>query len=138
MRAPRVAWMALAGAGLLFALAGPVSVAAAPKKRKAAAAKEAPANFDKSLPVLGTKLSEFPPGPMKSLADATCLSCHSADIVVQQHLTEKQWAAVVTKMVGWGAPVPEDKKSEIVAYFVQYFGPENTRWQPVVTRPVGR
>jgi hypothetical protein len=131
---------ALAAAGLLFALADTSPVAAAPKKKKKKAdvTKEAPANFDTSLPVLGTKLAEFPPGPMKPLADASCLNCHSADIAVQQHLTEKQWAAEVTKMAGWGAPVPEDKKSELVAYFVQHFGPDNTGWQPVVTRPLGR
>lgn len=129
---------ALAGAvicGLAVALAAPVS--AAPKKKKAAQ-KETPANFDKSLPVFATKLAELPQGPMKALADTACLNCHSADIVVQQHLTEKQWAATVTKMAGWGAAVPEDKRSELVAYLVKNFGPENTGWQPVVTRPIGR
>jgi len=115
----------------------PGALAAAPKKKKAAA-REAPANFDKFLPVFGTRLAELPQGPMKSLADGACLTCHSADIVVQQHLTEKQWAATVTKMSGWGAAVPEDKKSELVAYFVKNFGPENTGWQPVSTRPMGR
>jgi hypothetical protein len=139
VRVPRIALAALAAAGLLLALADPASVAAAPKKKKKAeTTKEAPANFDKSLPVLGTKLSEFPAGPMKGLADGACLTCHSADIVVQQHLTEKQWAAEVTKMAGWGSPVPEDKKSEIIAYLVTHFGPDNARWRPVVTRPVGR
>ena len=139
MRVPRIALAALAAAGLLLALADPVSVAAAPKKKKKAeTTKEAPANFDESLPVLGTKLSEFPPGPMKGQADSACLTCHSADIVVQQRLTEKQWAAEVTKMAGWGSPVPEDKKSELIAYFVTHFGPDNARWRPVVTRPVGR
>ena len=138
-RTPRVTFVALAAAGLLCVLAFPDPVAAAAKKKKKAdVTREEPANFDKSLPVLGTKLSEFPPGPMKALADGACLACHAADIVVQQHLTEKQWAADVTKMIGWGAPVPEDKKSEIVAYFVAHFGPDNTHWQPVVTRPVGR
>ena len=138
MSVPRIGLAALAAAGLLLALADPVSLAAAPKKKKAETTKEAPANFDKSLPVLGTKLAAFPPGPMKGLADGACLTCHSADIVVQQRLTEKQWAAEVTKMAGWGSPVPEDRKSELVAYFVTHFGPDNARWRPVVTRPVGR
>jgi hypothetical protein len=138
VKVPRIALAALAAAALLLALADPASVAAAPKKKKAETTKEAPANFDKNLPVLGTKLSEFPAGPMKGLADGSCLTCHSADIVVQQHLTEKQWAAEVTKMAAWGSPVPEDKKSEIIAYLVTHFGPDNARWRPVVTRPVGR
>ena len=138
MRVPRIALAALTAVGLLLGLADPASVAAAPKKKKAEKTKEGPANFDKSLPVLGTKLSEFPAGPVKGLADGACLTCHSADIVVQQHLTEKQWAAEITKMAGWGAPVPEDKKSELIAYLVTHFGPDNARWRPVVTRPVGR
>ena len=138
MKAAR-AVASLAALALAAALAGPpLASAATKKKKKEAAPKEAPVNFDKSLPVLGTKLAEFPAGPTKGLADAACLTCHSADIVVQQHLTEKQWAASVTKMAGWGAPVPEDKRSELVAYLLEHFGPDNTRWQPVVARPSGR
>jgi hypothetical protein len=41
-------------------------------------------------------------------------------------------------MIGWGAEVPEAKKAELVAYLVANFGPDNTKFQPVVTRPVGR
>jgi hypothetical protein len=90
-----------------------------------------------ALPVLGAELGELPAGTMKPLADQACLHCHSADMIRQQKLNEKQWTAEVTKMVGWGAAVPEDKKSELVAYLLKNFGPENT-WQPVTTRPMGR
>lgn len=108
-----------------------------PRRRKRPAAKAA-ANFDTRLPVLGTKLAEFPPGPAKATADQACLSCHSADMVWQQRLNEKQWTASVAKMVNWGAPVPEAKRAELVEYLVKNFGPDNDRFQPVVTRPVGR
>lgn len=139
MRARRAALAAAAAAGLLLALLQPEEAGAAPRrKKKKAEAREAPVNFDKSLPVLGTKYAQLPPGPMKGLADAACLTCHSADIVVQQRLTEKQWAAEVTKMAGWGAAVPEDRRAELVAYLLEHFGPDNTRWRPVVARPVGR
>ncbi|HTY41160.1 MAG TPA: molybdopterin-dependent oxidoreductase [Thermoanaerobaculia bacterium] len=53
-------------------------------------------------------------------------------------LNEKQWAASVTKMAGWGADVPEAKRDELVAYLAKNFGPDNDRFQPVVTRPAGR
>jgi hypothetical protein len=132
----RAALARVALLGLVLAL--PVALSASPKKRKRAAAKEPPANFDKSLPVFATKLSALPPGEMKGLADAACLTCHSADMLVQQRLTEKQWAATVGKMVGWGAAVPEDRRSELVAYFVKNFGPDNPGWQPLATRPMGR
>ncbi|HKA35665.1 MAG TPA: cytochrome c [Thermoanaerobaculia bacterium] len=95
-------------------------------------------DFDARLPVLGTRLSEFPPGEGKAIADAACLSCHSTDLVRQQRLNEKQWTASVAKMVGWGAEVPESRKAALIAYLVKNFGPDNTSFEAMVTRPVGK
>ncbi|HEY6146074.1 MAG TPA: hypothetical protein VIZ69_00190 [Thermoanaerobaculia bacterium] len=139
MRPPR----AIAGAALVLLVfaAGLPSASAAPKRsRKKAAAKSrpVPANFDPKLPILGTRLAEMPPGPGKAAADSGCMTCHSADIIVQQHLTERQWTAEVTKMVGWGADVPQDRREELVAYLVKNFGPDAPKFSPVVSRPVGR
>ncbi len=119
-------------------LAAPRNSSAAPRKKKPAKAKVALVNFDAHLPVLGTKLAEFPAGPGKALADAGCVFCHSADMVVQQRLTEKQWTAEITKMTGWGADVPVDKRDELIAYLVKNFGTDGPRYEPVVARPVGR
>lgn len=132
--------LALLSAALLFgfALEAPLGAAPAKKKKKAESTKEMPVNFDKNLPVLGTRFALLPPGPMKDLADTACLTCHAADVVAQQHLTEKQWASVIVKMSGWGSPVPEKDREALAAYLVANFGPGNMRWQPVVTRPVGR
>ena len=91
-----------------------------------------------SLPALGTELGELPAGAMKPLADQACLHCHSADMIRQQKLTEKQWTAEVTKMVGWGAAVPEDQRAALIAYLLEHFGPDNDRFQPVSAQPVGR
>ena len=108
------------------------------KKRKRAPKPAAAANFDSKLPVFGTRLSEFPAGSGKAIADSACLACHSADMVWQQRLNEKQWTAEVNKMAGWGAPVPENQRPELVDYLVRNFGPENEKFQPVITRPVGK
>jgi quinoprotein glucose dehydrogenase len=128
-----------------FALGSAVFLAAALQGQKPLApGKTAPraarshANFDETLPVLGTQLSETPAGAGKEIAASACLTCHSADILRQQRLDEKKWAASVTKMVGWGAEVPDAKKDELIAYLVKNFGPDNASFQPVVTRPVGR
>jgi hypothetical protein len=59
-------------------------------------------------------------------------------MVRQQRLNEKQWTASVTKMMGWGAEVPEKQKDALIAYLVKNFGPDNATFQPVVTRPVGK
>jgi hypothetical protein len=87
------------------------------------------------LPVVGTQLGELPAGPMKALADQACLHCHSADMIRQQKLTEKQWTAEVTKMSGWGAVVPEDQKAALIVYLTEHFGPENQSFNPVVAKP---
>jgi len=124
-----------------FLLCLPEATDAAAKKKKKSAkakAKETPVNFDKNLPVLSTRLAPFPPGEGKALADQACLNCHSTDMVRQQRLNEKQWTANVTKMVGWGAEVPESGREALIAYLVKNFGPDNDRFEPVVTRPVGR
>ena len=91
-----------------------------------------------ALPALGTQLGELPAGPMKALADQACLHCHSADMIRQQKLNEKQWTAEVTKMVGWGAAVPDDQRAALIAYLLEHFGPDNDRFQPVSAQPVGR
>ena len=93
---------------------------------------------DMAPPELGTVLAPLPPGPGKALAQKDCLRCHSSDILRQQRLTEKQWTAVIDKMVRWGAEVPEAQKAALIAYLVRHFGPENDRFVPVVTRPASR
>lgn len=130
--------LALLLAFLVFLPGGSDAASKKPKKRAKAKAKELPVNFDKNLPVLGTRLAELPPGEGKAVADQACLNCHSADMVRQQRLTEKQWTAEVTKMTGWGAEVPDSKRDALLAYLVKNFGPDNDRFEPVVTRPVGR
>jgi hypothetical protein len=94
--------------------------------------------FDPNLPTFGTQLEVLPAGVGKEIADRACLTCHSTDILRQQQLSEAQWAASVKKMIGWGAPVPEDKKDELVKYLALHFGVSNDRFQPTVTRPLGR
>ena len=118
-------------AALGLALAGAVVFLAAAQEKPAESSSAA-------LPQLGTVLRPLPDGPGKELADGSCVACHSADIIRQQRLTEKQWQATVTKMVGWGAPVDEKEKDALIAYLVKNFGPDNDRFEPVTTGPSGR
>lgn len=107
---------------------------------KAPRAKPTPAvpAIDYSLPGFGLTLADLPPGPGSVTAETACLNCHSADVLRQQRLNEKQWAASVTKMTGWGADVSDAQRDELIAYLVKNFGPDNDRFKPVVTRPIGR
>lgn len=111
---------------LLLAL---TTLGAAPKKRAV--------SYDTALPALGTKFHSLPAGHGKELVEAACLRCHSADMLAQQRLTEKQWTATVEKMMRWGAVVKDDDKSPIIAYLTKHFGVENRGFVPTRARPVG-
>ena len=95
-------------------------------------------SFDARLPAFAARLAALPEGPGREIAARACLTCHSSDILRQQRLTEAQWGASVKKMTGWGAEVSEEEKDVLVQYLSSHFGPENDRFQPVVTRPIGR
>jgi mono/diheme cytochrome c family protein len=45
-----------------------------------------------------------------------CLMCHGEDMTTRQRLTTKQWTAEVEKMVGWGSPLPPDRKQPLIDY----------------------
>ncbi|MGH9316436.1 MAG: c-type cytochrome [Thermoanaerobaculia bacterium] len=137
-RGARAALLAVFALVVIVFVSGVPPASGKSPARKHRKGKPVPHNFDKQLPVLGTRLAELPPGEAKAVADQACLSCHSADILWQQRLTDKQWLAEVNKMIGWGAQVPAEQKDALVAYLLQNFGPDNEKFQPVVTRPVGR
>jgi mono/diheme cytochrome c family protein len=101
----------------------------------AVASAAGPAPRSGSLPVLGTRLSAFPEGPGKAVADKACLQCHSADIPRQQRLTEKQWTAEVEKMTRWGAAVDASDKEALIAYLASHFGPGNEAFHPIEVQP---
>ena len=112
---------------IVIVLALALTIAAAPKKH---------ASYDPNLPVLGTKFHSLPAGNGRQLVEASCLPCHSPDILVQQRLTEKQWTATVDKMIRWGTVMKDSDKPAVIAYLSKNFGVANT-FTPVRTRPVG-
>jgi hypothetical protein len=87
------------------------------------------------LPMPGTQFKALPNGPGKAEVEAACYACHSADLLVQQRLTEKQWVASVDKMIRWGAVVPDAQKDVLVKYLSRHFGPSN-RFVPTRTAPI--
>jgi hypothetical protein len=132
--------LAVLAAGIVALGAPAPSVSPAPSSaaKPSSSGRKAVPVFDETLPILGTQLSELPAGPGREIASTACLTCHSPDILRQQRLDEKKWTASITKMVGWGAEVPDAKKDELLTYLVKNFGPGNDSFRPVVTRPVGR
>ena len=89
-----------------------------------------------TLPVAGTKLGTLPAGNGKAVVESRCYACHSADILLQQRLTEKQWTATVEKMTRWGAEVTPDEKPVMIAYLAKHFGLDNKKFSPTKVRPI--
>ena len=50
-----------------------------------------------------------------------CLMCHGAELTTGQRLTAKQWSAEVEKMVGWGSPLPPDRKDVLIAFLSESY-----------------
>ncbi len=61
--------------------------------------------------------------PAESLIVNDCLSCHSRELLEQQRLTPKQWAATVKKMQGWGALIEPEHLQTLIDYLAAQFGP---------------
>jgi mono/diheme cytochrome c family protein len=66
----------------------------------------------------------------RSLVENNCLGCHAADMIAQQRLTAKQWANVVKKMHGWGAPVEPENIDPLIAYLAAHQGPSAAPYTP--------
>jgi cytochrome c553 len=66
----------------------------------------------------------FPKGPNSDVADANCLACHSAGMVLNQPaLSRSQWQDEVNKMrTAYKAPIDQKDVDSIVDYLVSIKG----------------
>ena len=73
---------------------------------------------------LNSIVTKLPEAPGYASFKNNCVSCHSARYVqMQPDLSEKTWAALVTKMQKtYGAPIPDSSVKEIVQYLVAIRG----------------
>lgn len=74
---------------------------------------------------------QLPAGPAKEKAEAACLTCHEARIIVQQRLSKPAWTKEVDKMMKWGAEVHPKDRDALIDYFSANFGPD----QPAYAAP---
>jgi cytochrome c1 len=88
------------------------------------------------LPIVGTKFATLPEGRGKPVVESRCYACHSADLLMQQRLTEKQWTAAVEKMIRWGAPVTDAEKPVIIEYLAKRFGVDNRSFKATKVAPM--
>lgn len=62
------------------------------------------------------------------VAQAKCLGCHEADLIVSQRLSQAGWDREITKMERWGATLGADERAALLGYLAREFG----RRPPVV------
>ncbi len=81
-------------------------------------AKQSDAHWSKVSVELPTSLTPFPAGEGAVIANAQCLICHSAGMVLRQPArTQEQWKETINKMrSAYGAPLPAEQIDALAAY----------------------
>lgn len=64
----------------------------------------------------------LPAGAGVEVAQAKCIGCHEADLIVSQRLSPAGWDREVTKMERWGATLTADERRTLVGYLTREFG----------------
>lgn len=81
------------------------------------------AHVTAQAPVAVTSAADaLPEGPDAPLVRTRCLTCHGADHVLSQRLTQVGWEREVAKMERWGARLTDDERPRIVAYLTRSVG----------------
>jgi mono/diheme cytochrome c family protein len=107
---------ALLGIALAAGLAWPRSVHSEPAAKDAA--KGPIQQWTKVSVDLPVSQISFPPGDGSVIANAYCLICHSAGMVLRQPpLTQDEWTVEINKMRNaFGAPLPADQVEALAKY----------------------
>ena len=81
-------------------------------------AKQADAQWGKVSVELPVSQTPFPAGEGSVIANAQCLICHSAGMVLRQpERTQDQWKETINKMrSSYGAPLPAEQVDALAAY----------------------
>lgn len=72
---------------------------------------------------------QLPEGPAKEKAEAACLACHEARIIMQQRLSKAAWTKEVDKMAKWGAQVDPGDRDALIDYFSANFTPDQQPYE---------
>ena len=79
-----------------------------------------------SVPTVARKAvypARFPAGPGASVAEASCVACHSPMLVTQQHKDSTGWEKTVHTMETWGVQLSAPERDSLMVYLRGHFGP---------------
>lgn len=74
-----------------------------------------------AFPATDASAQDLPPGPGRDVVAARCLTCHEADLMVQQRLSRAAWGRTIDKMVRWGAVVEVGEREPMIDYLAAHF-----------------
>ena len=81
-------------------------------------------------PADASVVAELPAGAMQGKANAACLECHEARIILQQRLSKAAWTKEVDKMMKWGALVDLADRDALIDYLSANFSPDQPAYDP--------
>ena len=81
-------------------------------------------------PAGASVVAELPAGAMQVKANAACLECHEARIILQQRLSKGTWTKEVDKMMKWGALVDPADRDALIDYLSANFSPAQATYDP--------
>jgi cytochrome c5 len=61
-------------------------------------------------------------GPGREILQGSCVICHSAAMIEQQHKDSAGWTKTAGQMRAWGAPVQQEKMPVLIAYLTKHYG----------------
>lgn len=81
--------------------------------------------------------ASLPRGREFTALQADCEICHGREMWASQRLSRATWEAELTKMISFGAPLPESQKGAVASYLARYLGPTVPRIgnAPTATAP---
>jgi cytochrome c5 len=69
------------------------------------------------------RAQDLPAGPGREVVAARCITCHEADLIMQQRLSRAAWGRSVDKMLRWGATVDPSEREPMLDYLAAHFAP---------------
>lgn len=70
--------------------------------------------------------ARLPAAIQRALAERSCLTCHSAQLIAQQHKDAAGWEKTIAQMEKWGVALTPAEHDSLKSYLVRSFGPRKS------------
>lgn len=66
---------------------------------------------------------DLPEGDGQKIIETSCTGCHDSQKAISLRLPKDGWQVVISRMMGYGAPIDEKQIPTLVDYLTKNFGP---------------